>query len=523
MADRIDRRGFLGSAAATLAGASVCARAQDDAATASARTAARPNVLLIHGDQHRIECLGAYSNNEIRTPHLDAIATDGVRFENSFCPYPVCTPSRYSLLSGRYVHEHRGWTNHCTLFPGTETFPSVLKHAGYPTKAVGKMHFTPTYLDVGFEEMILSEQDGPGRWDDDYHRALRDAGLVDRNDLEDQRKEYRDRARPEYWQTFGALPTNLPDAFYSTQWIGDHAVETIEGWGTSGQLLMVGFIKPHHPFDPPASWAERYEPDALSLLPGWTDACLPHDLELHRGYFPHESLTVAALQRVMAYYYASIEQIDHQVGRMIEVLRRKGLYDNTMIIYTSDHGEYLGCHHMLLKGNYMYDPLVKVPLIIKYPAGKFGGRVSQAMVSNIDVAPTILRQASCAVPDGMRGIDLAAEDIGRDHVFAESAGGTHAMARTGTRKLLLSRKHGKSLFFDIEHDPAEVHDRYDDPACRDEIQALTRAIEAWRSFDDLPPTYLDENAPVIDQPNVASRDDDHRDRMAAYCRKMMAQ
>ena len=112
----------------------------------------QPNVLIIHADQHRIDCLGAYGNKDIRTPNIDALAADGVRYDNSFCPHPVCTPSRYSLLSGLYVHEHRGWTNHTTLAPDIETFPKILRQAGYRTAAVGKMHFTPTYLDVGFDE-----------------------------------------------------------------------------------------------------------------------------------------------------------------------------------------------------------------------------------------------------------------------------------------------------------------------------------------------------------------------------------
>jgi len=127
----------------------------------------RPNILIIHTDQHRTDCLGCYGNPDIRTPHIDSIARDGVLFQNSFCPYPVCTPSRYSLISGLYVHQHRGWTNHSTLPEGTPTAPSLLQEAGYATKAVGKMHYTPTYSDVEFQEMELSEQDGPGRWDDD--------------------------------------------------------------------------------------------------------------------------------------------------------------------------------------------------------------------------------------------------------------------------------------------------------------------------------------------------------------------
>ena len=279
----------------------------------------RPHVLVIHVDQHRLECLGAYGNREIKTPNIDSLAAGGVRYENSFCPYPVCTPSRYSLLSGLPVHEHRGSTNYCTLHPDIATFPRLLRANGYKTKAVGKMHFTPTYLDVGFDDLELSEQDGPGRWDDDYHRYLMQHGLVDLNDIEDQRREYREKARAEYRPSFGALVSNLPDEHHSTTWIGNRAVETLETWDeTKPQLLMAGFIKPHHPFDPPAPWHEMYRPEELSLFPGWTDECLPRDYTYSKGYFDSATLTESALRRVTAYYYATISQIDHHVGRTPE-------------------------------------------------------------------------------------------------------------------------------------------------------------------------------------------------------------
>jgi arylsulfatase A-like enzyme len=519
MARKLTRRQFVVSTAA-LSSAS-CVR-QRQIAKEEVHVA-RPNILLIHADQHRFDCLGAYGNPDIRTPHIDALAGEGVRFENSFCPYPVCTPSRYSLLSGRYVHEHRGWSNHCTLLPGVETFPTILKDAGYRTKAVGKMHFTPTYFDVGFEEMILSEQDGPGRWDDDYHRQLREKGLVDGNDLEDQNREYRDHARPEYWDTFGALPSNLPSEYHSTNWIADRAAETVEQWDASGNMLMVGFIKPHHPFDPPSEMCDAYDPEKLPLLPGWTNECLPHDQALSKGYFPNADLTEASLRRVMAYYYATIEHIDQQVGRLVEILKRKGLYENTMIIYTSDHGDYMGFHHLLLKGNYMYDPLIKVPLIIKYPGQDRGGSVSDALVSNVDLAPTILRQAGCRPAPAMGGNDLAGPegDGARDVVFAESRGGAEAMARTKTRKLLLNPKRKTAFLYDLEKDPLELTNRYDDPAYQDDVRTLTQAIDAWRPFDTLSKVYVDEDAPVIDQPNVPPRDTDRRLDMVKYFAEKM--
>ena len=152
---------------------------------------------------------------------------------------------------------------------------------------------------------------------------------------------------------------------------------------------MTGFVKPHHPFEPPENRYDDYDPEKLTLLPGWTSSCLERDLQRSKGYFPHEDLSEKALRQVMAAYYATIEHIDEQVGRMTNLLKQKGLYDNTLIIYTSDHGEYMGFHHMLLKGNLPYDPLMKIPLIIKYPkhAEKTGGQVSKALVNNVDLAP----------------------------------------------------------------------------------------------------------------------------------------
>jgi arylsulfatase A-like enzyme len=483
---------------------------------------ARPNILLVHADQHRWDCLGAYGNPDVRTPHLDKLASEGVRFEHSYCPYPVCTPSRYSLLSGLYVNEHRGWSNRCTLAPGTETFPRILRKAGYSTAAVGKMHFTPTYLDVGFDRMFLAEQDGDGRWDDDYHRYLMDRGLVDRIDLEDQRREFRKHAPREYWSTLGALVSDLPDEHHSTTWVGDRALEVLESWkpGTPG-LLMVGFIKPHHPFDPPAPWYKMYDPRALTLLPGWTETRPERDRRRARGYFPNDRMTEAQLRRAMACYYATISHIDHHVGRLLDLLRRKGLYDNTIVLYTSDHGDYLGFHHMLLKGNHMYDPLVRVPLIIKWADGKGAGTVSNRLVNNVDVAPTMCRAAGCQPGPRMYGQDLRTDGPGHEYIFCE-VGRDHVMVRTRTRKLLRQAPKDGDLLFDLQTDPLEMTDVSGVPAYVEDLAALRSAAEAWRPriADNKP--YLDPKAPQIDQPNVPPRDLSHRKAIIDYTTKRVA-
>lgn len=478
----------------------------------------RPNILIIYTDEHRYDCIGAYGNKDILTPNIDKLAADGVLYHNSFCSYPVCTPSRYSFISGLYVHQHLGWSNHCTLPSGVETFPRILKETGYRTKAVGKMHYTPTYLDVGFEEMELAEQDGPGRHDDDYHRYLRRNGLVDKIDLMDQVIEFRQQAPKKYWDSFGSLESDLDKEDYSTTWIGDRAIDTIKGWGDGENLLMVGFIKPHHPFDPPAPWSKMYDPDKLSILPGWTENCLIYDLEKSKGYFPNQELTENKLRKVMANYYGTISQIDYYVGKMIDLLEDKGIYDNTMIIFTSDHGDYMGYHHMILKGNYMYDPLIKVPLIIKYPGNWNRGTESQALVSNVDIATTILKQAGCQPGKFMQGLDLTDSTLKRDIVFAESGWGDEYMARSYRYKLLLCKDLDKSLFFDLQKDPLELNNLFHHPDYQEKIEEYTRAIARFVLFDAPSPIHLDENAPIISGKNIPSSYDGHREESINYFR-----
>lgn len=462
----------------------------------------RPNILVIMADQHRWDCVGFNGNEQIRTPHLDALAADGVNYPHTICPFPVCTPSRYSLLSGLYVHQHGGYSNHCTLDPHIPTYPQVLREHGYVTKAVGKMHFTPTYLDVGFDQMVLCEQDGDGRYEDDYHRALVQAETIDAIDLYDQRREYRQFAPQEYWDTFGALPSDMPEEWHSTTWIGDRAVETLEMWAEGGNLLVASFVKPHHPFDPPQPWADMYDPTSLDILPGWTDSVPAHDPA--QAYFDNSKLTETTLRRVMAYYYATISHIDHQVGRMVDVLRDRGLYNDAMIVYLSDHGEYLGFHHMILKQGHAYDPLAKVPLLIKYPDSRDAGTSSPALANLVDVAPTVLRQAGLPVPPSMTGLDLGDDTPSRQYAFLEQTGAGYYMARSHTHKLIWDRDPAKSQFFDLTEDPLEMNNLIDSPAAQPLVAEYRQAISNWMLFESPPFLRLAETAPQIAQENVPS-------------------
>lgn len=422
----------------------------------------KPNILIIHADQHRQDCIGAYGNRDIKTPNIDALAQNGTLYNSHYTVYPVCTPSRYSFFSGQYVHQHNAWTNISTLPNGTATFPKLLKAAGYRTCAVGKMHFTPAYQDIGFDKMVLSEQNGEGRFEDDYHSYLMENGLIDKLDLADQVDDIRKTMGSKYYDHFGAFQSDLSVESHSTSWVTRQAAAELDGWDEAGgSLLFVGYIKPHHPFDPPFPYSKMYNENELKLLAGYTEEIPKHDFDNSPGFFDNRLLSEEKLRGVMAKYYATITQIDDNVGELISILKRKGCYDNTVIIYTSDHGDYMGYHHMLLKGNYLYEPLAKIPLIIKYPNQK-EGIVDDSLSENVDLASTILELCGISAPCSMSGNSLLDKTRKRDYAFSEGQYGTEAapcqgyMIRTKRYKLIVHGSFESSMFFDLEKDPYEL-------------------------------------------------------------------
>jgi len=389
--------------------------------------------LIVLADQFRADCLGVAGNPDVRTPALDGLARDGVQYSNSFCVAPLCSPSRYTLLTGRLPAEHGVHENNLPLSRRLLTLPERVREIGMRSSAVGKMHFEPTYMDSGFATMRLCEQNGDGRLVDDYHADLLEAGLVDVVDLVDQRADYRRRANASYWNSFGTAVSDLPERWHSTSWTADNAISLMdEGWSHGGQLMYLSFVKPHHPFDPPDPWHQAYDPDELTVLPGWTSH-VP-DQDTRAGFFNNKSLTESDLRKVMAMYYGSISHLDFHLARILRHLRAIDAYDNTMIIFTSDHGEYLGFHHMILKTGPMYDPVIRVPLIIK-PSESAGPQTwpsgvhrDERLVSGADVVPTALACLGLTAPE-LSGHDLADPTWTRDVVVAQS-GHSDFMART---------------------------------------------------------------------------------------------
>ena len=427
------------------------------------------NALIITVDQLRFDCLGFAGNRHIQTPNLDLLAASGVAFPNAYTPAPICVPARQSILTGTYPTAHGARTNRSALPESHDTLFRHLQLAGASTAAVGKMHFWPVYADYGIDKLILAEQDGPGFKIDDYHAGyLRQRGLVDQVDLWDQQQEHRRRAPAEYWATFGAMRSNLPEDAYSTTWIADRTIDRLDAFEPDRRfVLWSSFIKPHHPFDPPAPFDQMYDPEAVPLPPRrdlWrTKPLLTRYGDPRIGYFDVREMSEAQLRYVVAHYYGLITHLDHHIGRILRALDERGLKDETLIVFFSDHGDYLGQFGLFLKHpNVPYDALARVPMIVAGPARWVdGGRHSEALVSTLDVLPTLLDAADIKPPQGVQGRSLLAELRGdspstQEAVFCEAD--DLRMVRTQRYKYIHAPSVERGELYDVVEDPYEIHD-----------------------------------------------------------------
>lgn len=407
----------------------------------------RPHVVVMAAGRMRYECLGVAGNADIRTPHLDALATDGIFFRSAYTTWPGVTPSRYSLLSGQFVRQHRGRSNRAAMVPGTPTFATLLRDAGYRTRAVGKMGLNPPRLDVGFQQLDLAEEDTP--------QAATEAG--------------------------------------------DRAVAAISRWDAAQpQLLMVGFPNA----DPAAPWDRAYDPAKVRLLPGWTDRLTDQDVRYRPGLFDetiYRNIDQAEMRRILARDYGAISQVDAQAGRIVDALKKKNLYDSTLIVFVADCGEYMGFHHLYRTNNYMYDPVMRIPLIVKMPRQFYAGSTNDAQVTLPDVTSTILTMAGLPKPPDMRGqnlfLVLSGRRFGHMYVFAEDP--WFLMARSSGRKLLFTGDSGRSLFFDLEKDPLEMRNAINEPLYQGDIQRMQDSLLTWLHLETQAEPYIDPAAKQV--------------------------
>ena len=476
----------------------------------------RPNILLISADQHRADCFG-FEGRKIKTPHLDQLARDGTRFSNCITPTVVCQPARASILTGQLCRTHGVHDNGIDLDPevGEKGFAGALSSSGYRTSFFGKAHFSTyhTYEPTGTPECLASSANYPDTWHgpymgfdhiemmlvghnwflpekpprgQHYERWFYADGLGDKKNA-----LYRENAG----DTFGAAQTwhsRLPVAWHNSTWTADRAIEWLKhGRSDDPFCTWISFPDPHHPFDAPEPWSRLHAPADVDLpehrvrsftqKPWWHERVLTAEpsgnkkgAEIRKAYSRIGEQSDDQLREIIANTYGQIALIDHNVGRILIALEEVGLSSNTLVIYISDHGDWLGDHGLVLKGPMHYDGLLRVPMIIR-GAGVPQNKCVDEPVSTLDLAPTFLDYASADSLHTQHGLSLRplveTDTATRDFALNEwellptraGVGLSLRTVRTKTHKLTIDEQSGAGEMYDMISDPNETTNLFDSP------------------------------------------------------------
>ncbi len=423
------------------------------------------HILVIMTDQQRADTIAAIGDPRMQTPHLDALAKDSVVFDHCYTPSPVCVPARLSMMAGQYPARTGNNNNNLErCYEGVGYYAQVTK-AGYDSCAVGKLHYLwDDYGGVGFCKRISQEELADDR--DDYTAYIREhfPHVFDYHGM---------RSEMYYMPQISQLP---PYA-HPTQWIADHAVAHIQDADPEKPMfLMTSFIHPHPPYCPPAPWQKLYRDDpAPPLDPPELDSF--RELVGVRSGCERLQMSKQDVLRMRNYYYACVSFVDHQVGRIIAALREKEMYDDTLIVFTSDHGDMMGDYGAVGK-RAMVDSAVRIPMMIHYP-GETPRRV-QDPCSLVDLAPTILGYIGVPYDKSeYDGVDLFR---GGKHeaVYSQFGCGDAGvyMVTDGTRKLVYQNKSGKYFYFDRLPEERSVYDP-EDP----QVQRMQKWLDDYRESE----------------------------------------
>ena len=448
-----------------------------------------PNVLWICTDQQRFDTIGALGNPAIQTPHLDRLVESGVAFTHAFCQNPICQPSRASFMTGLYPSTLHVNGNGAETFPENVPLVSQLfSDAGYTCGLIGKLHLNAAYhgvekrVDDGYTYWHYSHGPyghlSPDETGHDYADWLREKGVDPEVILSD--------------------PARVPDRLHHTTWCAEKAASFIRGNVGNPWFASVNIFFPHKPFTPPTELLDLYDPDAmppplyrdsdqetqrqLELIPTQGGLGTPDKLDFDDGG-KSESLLGGRVDAgtAKARYYALITHIDDKVGQLLDVLDETGQRENTLIIFTSDHGELLGDHGRIHKGCRFNEGLVRVPLIWNWPGRLAEGTRADGLVELIDIAPSLLDACGLNIPDHIQGrsilpILMGSEppDVFRDHVRSEFYDAQHTLNREGKTgygtmyrderyKLVVYHGYDLGELYDLKTDPGEFENRWDHP------------------------------------------------------------
>lgn len=496
--------------------------------------AASPNFLFFITDQHRADYLGCYGHPSLATPHIDSLAREGLRFERFYAASPICMPNRATLMTGRMPSLHGVRCNGIPLSTLQTTFTDLLRDAGYRTALVGKSHLQP-FSEVpphltrprsraGCHEPAvgLREARKPVDGEGPYDQELRDTWLADPDAIRlpfygfDQVElctRHADRVGGHYWHWLtarhpspekligpdNALPhdvkcpqawrTAMPEELYSTSYIAERSAAYLAEHARRGNdkpfFLCVSFPDPHHPFTPPGRYWDMYGPEDSQLPASFhapAESLPPHVAWAHRqrdgGTAQRDGPAVFAVtereaREAIALSCGMIRMIDDAVGRVLATLREAGLEQDTVIVFTSDHGDFLGDHQMLLKGPIHYQSLLRVPFIWADPEAP-QGKTRDDLAGTLDIAATILDRAGIEPFTGLQGRSLIGQSPAPDGLLIEEDGQRTYLGLPGPARLrtVMTKDHRLTLYhdvawaelYDLRNDPHEIRNLWDDPS-----------------------------------------------------------
>jgi arylsulfatase A-like enzyme len=429
-----------------------------------------PNVVFIICDQMRGDSMSFLGHPCARTPNIDRLAGRGVSFDNYFSNNPVCTPSRKCFFSGRYPHEHGSLTNrHGEMLPLADTMIGHFKERGYRTGYVGKNHaYKP--------------------------EAIKQVDFLRQRDREPFRVY--NRFVPPEWHSDTYTPAEETHAWLNTA----DALSFIEGARDRNPFfLTVSYFDPHPPYMAPPEFTSKYHSDQMRIPEFIHPAKLSARLEDFYRAMKSDRIKDAALTETMRYYYASIEgMVDHQVGRLMSALERQGVLDNTVIVFTADHGDFMGQHRLVRKGMFLYDCLLHAPMIWSAPGLK-GGRRTKTMAQGIDYFPTLIE-----LTGGKKRSDLPGRSLTSALAGSEDAPGrtifTSASYGELSRELVETNK--------VADDPeTPLHSLAEETSSDSKNRYAMIRTHEWKFLrsESRPPELYRMNGGWIERENVADR------------------
>ncbi|MBU7003932.1 MAG: sulfatase-like hydrolase/transferase [Theionarchaea archaeon] len=423
--------------------------------------AKRKNVLVMMCDHHRYDALGFLGNPMAITPNLDELASRSVLFENCFNQSPVCSPARHSLATGRYAHAHGVLSNTHMPYPGMVTIGHALREIGYRRINLGHMHWKDLEMDTGFEPWISHDK---------WRRAM-SGDVMTRYAWESDHITRR---------TTGG-PSSRTREQYSGYYVANNAIEEISSAVENGDnfLCWAAFSEPHPPFYPPKEIYERIDQSKIELPEQSGEGNRPPSEYILKRRREWENLTEVEIRQMIAGYYGMVELVDGYIGMVMDHIDQLGIRDDTIVIWTVDHGDQLWEHELFLKFN-MYEASVHVPLLVDIPGNPPG--IRGELVEHVDIFPTICDLLGVEIPGTVQGRSLAPLLEGgpsaewREAIFSQIR--DVQMVRTKDMKLVLyAGKPGE--LYDIERDPCELDNLVTDPGYASTIESLRDRILDW--------------------------------------------